>query len=111
MPNNRMASIHLKDDSVRPSEADAMALVLFVSSQVFYQYGSEQCVITSWRDGKHSQHSCHNTGFAVDLRIWYFPKDTNLQHVVQTIRDRLNRHFDVILEKDHIHIEFQPESP
>ncbi len=65
-------------------------------------------VVTSVTDGKHSRGSLHYAGSAFDLRTRDFGfSDTTL------IRDKLSAalggDFDVVLETDHLHIEYQPK--
>lgn len=66
-------------------------------------------VITSVRDGQHSRTSLHYVGYAFDCRIHGINPE-RLSELVQLIRESLTDEFDVILEKDHIHIEFQPKN-
>lgn len=47
--------------------------------------------------------SRHNVGLAVDLRRPY--KATEIVH---ELRGRLGDEYDVVLEKDHIHLEYEP---
>jgi hypothetical protein len=74
---------------------------------------NEEGVITSVNDNIHSVASLHNSGNAVDLRIrdpytgiLYF---SDPAYVVEEMQVKLNSDFDVILEKDHIHLEYQPK--
>lgn len=66
------------------------------------------CVITSGSDGKHGPNSLHYKGKALDLR-------TNtilpalLPTLVKELRWALGEQFDVVLESDHIHVEFDPK--
>jgi len=64
-------------------------------------------VITSLNDGKHMQGSYHYKGLAADFRIWnlspYRPID-----VRDMIQELLGKDYDVVLEKDHIHLEYDP---
>lgn len=60
---------------------------------------------TSIVDGLHSRNSLHYVGLACDLRIWYLPK---LAPFIDSITLLLGEDYDIVLEKDHIHVEFQP---
>lgn len=63
---------------------------------------------TSFRDGVHSRASLHKSGFAVDIRIWNIPADV-LNLIVSEGRLMLfPEGFDVVLESDHIHVEYDP---
>jgi hypothetical protein len=66
-------------------------------------------VITSGTDGSHMNGSKHYTGEALDVRISNLSK-AEIVLVMSLIRKRLGSDYDVILEKDHIHLEFDPLS-
>lgn len=85
-----------------------IAGAISVADQVYASAGA-QLVVTSLRDGVHMPGSLHYSGNAVDLRI----RDLNqgqLGMILQGLRSRLSgQGFDVILESDHIHIEYDPK--
>jgi len=85
-----------------------LALALFICEQVYRDVDTE-LVITSVIDGKHALGSLHYTGSAVDLRIRNLP-DGEAERVRDHIAERLGNDFDAVLERDHIHLEFQPKS-
>ena len=59
--------------------------------------------ITSGKDGKHMNNSLHYRGKAIDIRC----RDmANPILVTNSLKSGLGGDFDVIYEKDHIHIEF-----
>lgn len=64
--------------------------------------------ITSVNDGKHMNGSKHYVNKAIDLRVLDMPKDM-WQPVRNDLSNILGPDFDVILEKDHIHIEYDPK--
>lgn len=84
-----------------------LLLALVVADQAYADVGVEM-VVTSLNDGKHSQASLHYAGCAADLRIWDV---TDVKGLAEKIRVNLgeNVDFDVVVEKDHIHLEFQPK--
>ena len=61
--------------------------------------------ITSGNDGKHKANSLHYKNLAIDIRTkdMRFKEGNTLR-----IRKSLVNKYDVILEKDHIHIEYDP---
>ena len=63
--------------------------------------------ITSAMDGTHMQGSKHYTGEALDLRISNLTKDQR-EDLLAGLRDRMGKSYDVVLEKDHIHVEYDP---
>lgn len=67
-----------------------------------------ECIVTSVCDGVHSSGSLHYAGYACDLRISHI-KSEQPQFVAAVLSDSLGDEFDVVLEKDHIHLEFQPK--
>jgi len=63
--------------------------------------------VTSLAESRHGKGSRHYSGLAVDLRIW----DLKSPAVAcKEIAGRLGLEFDVVLEKDHIHIEYDPDT-
>lgn len=65
-------------------------------------------VITSGTDGKHMVGSKHYIGDALDLRRSNIPSKL-LDTYLTRLRGRLGGDYDVILEIDHIHIEYDPK--
>ena len=64
--------------------------------------------ITSGNDGVHKKNSKHYNNEAVDIRT----RDMSEQNKVLTqlwIKKWLGLNYDVILESDHIHIEYDPK--
>lgn len=102
------------DLAVRPrlGENVAMALMLQVVDQVYQEVlggdSSETC-ITSGIDGKHMQNSLHYVGRALDFRTRHL-RDDQPRRVAELISKRLGPSFDVILEADHLHVEWQARS-
>lgn len=73
------------------------------------------CVVTSVTDGKHKAGSKHYCGMAADLRTRNFGTNEQMDRAVAQLRTRLNGYpdnyhgdWDIILEKDHIHMEYDP---
>ena len=66
------------------------------------------CMITSVCDGEHGPNSLHPKGRAFDFRIWYLPAQTRAD-VANALQARLGDEFDVVLEHDHIHVEWDPD--
>lgn len=78
---------------------------LNVIDDVFEQYG-EEAVITSTDEGNHSPSSLHYDRIihgAVDVRK---PK-RNGGKILEALRQRLGRNYDVIEESTHWHIEYE----
>lgn len=88
-----------------------MVLANSIVERVYDQFNREG-TITSGEDGEHSTLSLHYSGNALDYRIKNpvngTPYFEDPQEVVRRIKDRLGGDFDVLLETDHIHVEYQP---
>ena len=69
---------------------------------------STDMVITSGNDSRHLPGSKHYTDEALDFRTKTLTK-TQQRALTDTVKRRLGRHYDVILESDHLHIEYDPE--
>lgn len=70
--------------------------------------------ITSTTDGKHMEGSKHYTGNAIDVGIrssstfQFFSKAIQIA-LVAAIKAVLGADYDVVLESDHIHVEYDPK--
>lgn len=91
---------------VRPETLFAMR----VAEGVFEDRKLGLMTVTSCNDGKHSPGSKHYTGGAFDIRTRDIPQD-QWQIVAGDIRERLGSEYDVVVEKDHFHIELDPKTP
>ena len=73
-----------------------------------------ECVVTSANDGRHMDGSLHMVGRAVDLRTRDLHEEV-IRRLANALRKRLNgsdiinRPYQVVVEKDHIHVEYQPK--
>lgn len=65
-------------------------------------------VITSCLDGTHSEKSLHYKARAIDFRRFGLTMDEMLK-VQQHTQKLLGPDFDVVLETDHFHIEYDPK--
>lgn len=80
---------------------------IIIANEV-YAAADHICIITSITDSAHKGASLHYSGCAIDLRTKHVPVEQHAA-LVSEISARLGPQFDVILEPDHIHIEFQPK--
>ena len=97
----------LKSDNVSLQNlAPQLVLALWMANEVYDEHNTEM-VITSVNDSRHSTTSLHYAGCAVDLRTRTLPEGT-AGDVARAIKAKLTKDFDVILESDHIHLEYQP---
>lgn len=82
-----------------------VVLALQVADTILALSGAD-LVVTSAIDGTHTRASLHYTGCAVDLRR----PAIRAAEIVQELKEALGADFDVILETDHVHCEFQPKA-
>lgn len=89
----------------------AMLTAIVYADYLYILYGVPNGVtITSGRDGKHSSTSLHYCGRAVDLRIRDLPYPEKTSKLIAgKLKYILGSDYDVILESDHIHIEYDPQ--
>lgn len=64
----------------------------------------EELTITSTYEGSHSEGSLHYANLAIDIR-----RHKKGSHVISDLIGKLGKDYDVILEADHIHIEYDPK--
>ncbi len=84
-----------------------MILGVLIAEGVFRDNGHDLC-ITAGIDGKHMDGSLHYAGCAVDLRTRDIP-GVEVEIIRKMMQDRLGVDFDVVIEGDHLHFEFQPK--
>lgn len=106
-----MTGLKLKSDVKVTGLRPEMLLALVVASDV-YQRHDHDLTITSLLDGAHSRTSLHYAGCAADLRTVAanIPKST-IDSIAADIRKALTGDYDVVVERDHLHLEFQPRRP
>jgi hypothetical protein len=63
-------------------------------------------VVTCVSDGKHMPGSRHYIGNAADFRL-----PLNAASFVADLREALGAEYDVVLEGDHVHCEYDPKGP
>ena len=85
-----------------------LILAILVAEGVYDEYDTD-LVLTSVNDGRHSYTSLHYSGSAIDIRTRELPGANNIQAVGKAIRQGLSDEYDVVVESDHIHIEYQPK--
>lgn len=82
-------------------------LAAVIADGVWRDVGLDLCVITSGVDGRHSPQSLHYAGAAIDLRTRDLAPQ-QIEDIARTLRGRLGVDFDVVVESDHLHVEYQP---
>ena len=90
---------------------DKMYECLYDLEVIWRKHGAYELIITSGSegyggDGIHKKNSKHYTGEAIDIRIWNQP---NINSAVKSLRERFDVDFDVVLESNHVHFEYDPK--
>lgn len=67
-------------------------------------------VVTSGTEGRHSANSLHYGGNAMDLRRRDLDSAGKTSQAVSALKSQLGSNYDVVLESDHIHVEYDPKS-
>lgn len=81
-------------------------LAIMMAAPIFEKYGVD-LVITSGMEGRHGLRSMHYLGYAVDFRNRDI-KVTERGQIIVALQDALGPDYQVINEKDHIHVQFRP---
>jgi hypothetical protein len=68
-----------------------------------------EIVITSGTEGQHKSGSLHYKGHAADIRRRNFPSEAAVRQFMAALKSELGEDYDVILEADHIHCEYDPD--
>ena len=99
--------LFLKSD-VRITGMRPEILLAAVAAMRVYETAGHDFMITACVDGKHMTGSLHYAGAAIDVRTRDIAP-AEVQKLIAQIKACLGCDFDVLLEVDHIHIEFQPK--
>ena len=91
-------------DGLEQVVKDALPVMEICRRTALHVLSSGEMVVTSVRDGKHKEHSLHYVGQAVDLRTRDF---TDMW--AHYLRNALGKDWDVVVESDHIHVEYDPK--
>ena len=84
-----------------------LLLAIMVTERIFHP---DELVITSVTDGSHMRGSEHYTGMAFDARTRHIT-EARAKEIAHSIGAALGADYDVILEIDHLHVEFDPKTP
>ena len=84
-----------------------MLIALPIIDQCYQKVGVE-CVLTSGTEGTHGRGSLHYVGLAADFRTNTLKSDQKTR-LLNLVSGALTGEYDVILEKTHLHCEFQPK--
>src|SRR3989304_4563403 len=88
-----------------PPHMQAALAILDETRRDALQYlRAEEAVVTSGKDGTHMATSLHYQGLAIDLRTRDFVERWGF-----LLESQLGHGWDVVVEKDHIHLERDPK--
>ena len=93
--------IFVKAD-VRPKSLTIMAAAANVAELL-----GLSLTVTSGEDGQHMAGSRHYTGDAIDIRRRNLAAG-QVEQVMGGLKERLGAGYDVVLERTHIHVEYDP---
>lgn len=99
--------IQYKKSANKNALEPVMMLALSRVEKIYNEFGYS-AVVTSTNDSFHKKGSLHYVGLAVDIRIRHIQQDL-VQEINRLIKEKLTSYsnsFQVILEPDHIHIEY-----
>lgn len=65
-------------------------------------------IITSVIDGKHMSNSLHYKGYGFDIRTNFLSQADKLVFF-EALLNYMNFEFDIVFEKTHIHVEYDPK--
>ena len=91
-----------------------MAIACLVCSKTLEEFNKTRLTLTEGTGGVHMKGSFHGKGLAIDLRDWAL-NDSQLKELVRNLNldlgnilvdEKWEGEFDVVLEGNHIHVEF-----
>ena len=82
-------------------------LAVLAAERIWTRYNAE-ALLTSGVDGRHKRNSAHYTGRAVDLRTRNLA-EINRPRAAELLQEALGDAYDVVLEADHCHVEYDPK--
>lgn len=109
----RIASVRLKQGASLENVSWRMFYAAIIADGIFKARGAE-AVITSGSDGKHSRQSKHyaenNASGLVEALDFRSREVADPEQVRNELAEALGPDYDVVLESDHIHVEYDPET-
>ena len=82
------------------------ALLAILIATELWKENAESLVIYHVTDGKHMRTSLHYVGHAWDGSL---PR-RHTEAVIEELASRLGQDYDVVPEKTHVHVEYQPKT-
>lgn len=99
--------VQFKDGvSVDGIKKETIALIVILNTYFELRIGKE-LVVTSCTDGKHMKGSKHYSGYAIDIRTRHLSV-CEINNLLAWFKSHHDNEFDMVVEKDHIHVEYDP---
>lgn len=102
----KVISMKLKQGASLAGVVWQMFYAAIIAEGIFKKYGATELIITAGTDGTHSENSLHYEGRALDLRTWDV---SDVTAVAAELRRKLGKNYDVVIEKTHLHVEYDPK--
>lgn len=102
----RVPAVRVKDGVVLELHPALVRVLPVIDALHLARYGKD-VVITSGLEGPHKKGSLHFRGLAVDLRTRDYPLSA-ARAFAQELRRGLGEDYNVVLEADHLHVEYDP---
>lgn len=103
-------SIKSGSNGARVAGLTPQAVLGIVVCQSVFSKRALDLTITAGIDGKHMRASLHYSGNAWDMRSFNSP-EADREAVRLECKTALGDDYDVVVEGDHLHGEYQPKSP
>lgn len=88
--------------------SNPILIAIMVAKEVYEKFGVE-FVITSGTDSVHGWSSEHYKGDAIDVRTRNIRSEQQKSLIAAQIKDCLTDDYDIVLESNHLHIEYDPK--
>lgn len=92
--------------SVVGIQKETITLIAILNCYFFLRVG-KPLVITSCTDGNHMKNSKHYSGYAIDIRTRHLNAQ-EIEKFVIWFKNTNDKMYDIVVEKDHIHVEYDP---
>lgn len=86
----------------------ALSIAITAAAFLWYKEGF-QFTITSGVEGTHGRSSKHYIEAAFDIRIRDLPDMDTARRLAKELAKNIGEMYDVVLERDHIHVEYDPK--
>lgn len=103
-----MYTVQFKDGVPTDTLQSVMRMYMYFLAYIHFASFNKYMIVTSTTDGKHGKNSLHYKGLAIDVRT-FDKTDEETNRFVNFINFHFDNLLDVVIEKDHLHIEYDPK--